>query len=139
MCIAMLKEMLLLTLAHNYICTSSPTCTNTKDALHNSDNCNTKNSLYLFNQQDVGWWNIYSSENTKHWKHKAPANHPTEMTTNHPNCLERACQCHSELFQANASASPFGLLHQSCVWDGKCVIQLEGEDIWITFIIYEHV
>lgn len=52
--IAMVKEMLLLPLAHNYICTPSPACTNTIDALHNSDNCNTKNSLYLFNQQDVG-------------------------------------------------------------------------------------
>lgn len=41
--------------------------------------------------------------------------------------------------QVPVCGNPFGLLHQSCVWDGKCVIQPEGEDIWITFIIYEHI
>lgn len=44
----MLKEMLLLSLEHNYICTSNPICT--IYALHNSDNCTTKKLLYLCNQ-----------------------------------------------------------------------------------------
>lgn len=128
-------------LEHNYICIYNPICTNTIDALHNSDNCTTKNSLDLCNQQDVGWWNIYSSGCTKHWKHKAPTNQwkLLQIIQTALSELASATVNYFMPMQVPVCGNPFGLLQQPCVWDCKCVIQPKGEDIWITFIINEHI
>lgn len=131
-----LNKMLLLPLEHNYICTSNPSWTNTIDALHNSDNCTTKNSLYLCNQQDVAWWNIYSSGSTKHWPTKRKLLQIIQTALSE---LASATVNYFMPMQVPVCGNPFGQLHQSCAWDGKCVIQPEGADIWITFIIYEHI
>lgn len=112
------EEMLLLPLAHNYICTSSLVCANTIDALHNSDNCTTKNTRYICltsTMLDDEIFILLEIQSTRGTKHQITNRNDYKSSKTALSGSARAVVNYSMPIQVPVHGNPFGLLDQSCV------------------------